>query len=258
VPCVLGANLPVANLIAGWQSVAGANKFRRMKILSALALFSLLAFSIATAQEKPPVDKTGVTLTREQRIQFRRLLNDASDYFKQKKLDRALEKLDAAEAIFPNFVEEVNMRGAVYAEKRDFVKADELFDRALELEPRAFWPKFNKAEVLLMQGKYADAQMAFEVLLVKVPTSEMVQFKLVLVHLMEKDLDGAKSMLDKMKFPSDSAAYYYANAAIEFARGKREDGEYWIKSGDAIFGFERNMIFYDSLADLGWLDKRAP
>jgi hypothetical protein len=75
---------------------------------------------------------------------------------------------------------------------------------------------------------------------------------------MLKDEQGAKDMIDKMKFPGETAAYYYARAAMEFARGNRNEALSWIKSADALFRREKNLFFYDSLADLGWVEKRLP
>jgi tetratricopeptide (TPR) repeat protein len=235
-----------------------------MKTLPSVTIFFLFLFSIASAQQPGPTPSSPqpsaspIQLTRQQRDDYRRLLGMAGEYFKDRKMDLALQKLDEADAIFPDFIEALNLRGAVYAEKGDFGRANAHFDKALLAEPRAFWPRFNKAEVLLMEKKYAEARTAFEEMLAKVPSSDMVQFKLVLIHLKENDIEAAKNQLDRMKFPSDSAAYYYAHAAFELAQGKKEDGQYWIKSGDAIFGFERNVVLYDSLADLGWLEKRVP
>ena len=71
---------------------------------------------------------------------------------------------------------------------------------------------------------------------------------------MLKDEQGAKDMIDKMKFPGETAASYYARRD-GICEGNRNEALSWIKSADALFRRERNLFFYDSLADLGWVEK---
>ncbi len=54
-----------------------------------------------------------------------------------------------------------------------------------------------------------------------------------------------------MKFPSDTAAYYFAHAAWGFAQKDEKEGQYWCKTGLKVFGLPRCTSFYDALAGAG-------
>jgi hypothetical protein len=110
--------------------------------------------------------------------------------------------------------------------------------------------------MLLMQKKYAEAQSAFEQLAAPARSRELVDFKIVLALLGQGKDAKARQVLDHMKFPGDTASYYFANAAWEFAHGNKGKAREWIQSGDAIFGQQQNYGFYDSLSDMGWVPAR--
>jgi len=85
-----------------------------------------------------------------------------------------------------------------------------------------------------------------------------VEFKVILTYVLEGDDARARAGLDAMKFPGDTAAYYFANAAWEFAHKEPDKGNNWVDRAIAIFGTERCAPFYDSLADFGWVERHAP
>jgi hypothetical protein len=59
-----------------------------------------------------------------------------------------------------------------------------------------------------------------------------------------------------MKFPSDTAAYYFAQASWAFARKDQKEGNYFTRTGLKVFGIERCVSFYDALAGVGWVPMR--
>ena len=67
-----------------------------------------------------------------------------------------------ADQIAPNIPDTWNLRGAIYAEEHDYEKAEDAFEKAGKLKPGDFWPKYNIAELMLMQKKYGPAAAAFE------------------------------------------------------------------------------------------------
>jgi hypothetical protein len=83
-----------------------------------------------------------------------------------------------------------------------------------------------------------------------------VQFKIIFANLLQGKPDAAKPVLDAMKFPSNTAAYYYAQAAWAFFHKNQKDGSYWSNEGLKVFGLGSCLSFYDSLAQVGWLPMR--
>jgi tetratricopeptide (TPR) repeat protein len=185
-----------------------------------------------------------------------RALETAASAYSQREFSTALDKLDLADQIAPNIPDTWNMRGAIYAEQHAFEKAADAFEKAGRLNPGDFWPPYNTAELLLMQKKYGPAADAFEKLEVYSGHEELVSFKIVFADLLNGKPDAAKPVLDGMKFPSDTPAYYFAHAAWGFAHKNLEEGYYWTRTGLKVFGLEKSVSFYDALAQVGWLKMR--
>jgi hypothetical protein len=78
----------------------------------------------------------------------------------------------------------------------------------------------------------------------------------VFAELMQGKNDAAKKVLDAMKFPSDTPAYYFAHSAWGFAQKDAKEGDYWVSAGMKVFGPEKCVSFYDSLVQAGWLTPR--
>ncbi len=222
----------------------------RQTIIAAIGVYFAIAVSSGFAAEQ--LSRTAIKAGPE----YLKHLHDAAENYRQRDFEAAIGQLDAADKIKPNLPESLNMRGAIYTEKHDFEKAREVFQQALKLQPDAFWPKFNLAEILLMQKKAAEARAAFEKLPASGVNRELIEFKIILAYLLEGDDANAQAKLDKLKFPSDSAAYYFCHAAWEFAHHNEKEAKGWAQSGIDVFGPQRCIVFYDSLADMGWLPPR--
>jgi len=180
------------------------------------------------------------------------LIRDASDAFVRRDFPTAEKKLDEADKIKPDLFDSICLRASIFAEKKDFAKAEQYYEKALAIQPNSFLPKFNLAELLLMQKKFAEAQAAFELLMVSGLPKELVDFKILLAVLGQGNDAKARELLNHIKFPGDTAAYYFANASWEFAHGNKDKAKELIQAGDAIFGQSRNYPFHDSMADMGW------
>jgi len=186
------------------------------------------------------------------------LIRDAADCIFKKNYTGASAKLDEADKIQPGLFDSLLLRADVYAETKDYGKARDLYQQAIKIQPNNFWPQFNLAELMLTEKKYKEARESFQALMISDKYKESVDYKVVVCLLGEGDMPKAKETLDKMKFPSDSGAYYYANAAYEFAQGHKDKGMQWIQSGDSIFSSVKNSQLYDVLADMGWVTVRPP
>lgn len=187
---------------------------------------------------------------------YLRALQVADQAYMARDFTEALDKLDVADQIAPNIPDTWSLRGAIYAEQHAYEKAGDAFEKAGELNPGDFWPPYNLAELLLIEKKYVDAAQAFEKLEVYKGNEELVQFKIVYAYLLAGKPDQAKPVLDAMKFPSDTPAYYYAQASWAYANKNQKEGDYWSKTGLKVFGFVKCISFYDALAKVGWLPMR--
>lgn len=218
-----------------------------------LGLFCLLARIGNAAEESGPSQAA-----HQAGLPYLKQLEEAAAAYGRRDFPKALEKLDLADQIQAEVPDTWNMRGAIYAEEHAYEKAEDAFEHAAKLEPGNFWPQYNLAQLQFMEKKYAAAAASFQKLLDDPQHRELIQFKLVMLDLVQGKRDDAKAIVDSMKVPSDTAAYYFANAALQFSRNDAKQGHYWVSSGLKIFGVGRSYQFYNTLADFGWVKKGNP
>lgn len=177
--------------------------------------------------------------------------------FSDRDFAKTINALDKAETMVPPTPLTLNTRGAVYIEQKKYDEGAELCRRALKIDPKFYPARFNLCEIPLMQKSYAQARAAFQVLLDEFPKDELVMFRILLTHLLEKNDPEARRMLDRIPFPGKTASYYYANAAWEFAHGNEEEAHKWIKRGNWVFNPRMTVNFSDAFVEIGWL-KESP
>lgn len=207
----------------------------------------------AAAEEKqaPAEEKKQLNLSPE----YMRLVGESALLFQQEKYTESLDLLKRADAIQLDTPIALNMRGAIATETGKYDEARGYFLRALRDFPDYFAPNFNLGEILFLEKRYAEAREHFQKMLDKAPANELLQYKVFLTYLMEGNTEAARKEMEAIKFPSDTPAYYFANAAWEFSRKNEEDARTWIGSSLRIFGDQANLFFMRSLADIGFIDK---
>lgn len=187
--------------------------------------------------------------------EYQKLYSDAAQALQQKDYAGALSKLDVIEKSFPNIVNVWNLRGAVYTEQRDFTKASEAFAKAGDLDKKAFAPRFNMAEILFLQKKYPEARAKFEVLLAEDAKNDLARYKVFLCYLANGEKIDAEKVLNQFNFAGDMPAYYFAHAAWDFSRNNPQDAQGWLQSANGIYSQQANLLFVDSLVELGYLKR---
>lgn len=186
---------------------------------------------------------------------------EAQDLKNAGKFTDALEKLDEVEALAPDTPHLPNLRGTIYLapQLRDLDKAAELFTRAIELNPKDFIPKFHLAEVSYVRHDWQAAQAAFQKLLddfpkTPLPIRHMVLFKRLVCEVKLERLDEAeKTLKDSFTFMDDTAAYYYAQAALAFGRKDEAKAKEWLGRAEGIYKKEDRATYEDSLMEARWL-----
>ncbi len=188
--------------------------------------------------------------------EFSETLRGAAEAYSQRDFDAALAKLDEADTITPDVPAALNLRGAIYTEKKEYAKGAATFEKALKLDPDLFAAQFNLGEIDFLQRKYAEARKRFEAMAVKFPNNELLAFKIFLTYLMQKKDKEAQAALDEIKFPSDTPAYYFAHAAWEFAHDNPQEAANWMGSSLRVFQPQQNLLYATTMYDLGWLKER--
>jgi len=169
----------------------------------------------------------------------------------------AMKYLDEADRAVPQTPAVLNARGAIAIEKRQFDQGAKYCIAALEKDPQFFLARFNLGEIPFMQKRYPEARALYEEVLAAQPSNELVQYRIFLTYLLDKNEASAHAALNRIRYPGDTGAYYYAHAAWEFSRGNTTEAVRWLNAGDWIFSKEKNIYLADPLADLGWIKRNA-
>ena len=169
----------------------------------------------------------------------------------------ALALVDKAEAMYQPTAMTVNVRAAIAIEDKKFDEGREFCLKALQLDPKFFPALFNLAEIPFMQGKYAEARLAYEKLLDDESSVDLIKFRLYLTYLLEKNDEVAKQLLDKIPLLNDSPIYFYAYAAWEFAHGDEKKAQGYLNSAETVFPKSKRGNFMDVFYDIGWLKRQT-
>ena len=197
-------------------------------------------------------------LKPEQREKVKKAVNEASTYVAGIRLQEALARLSEAEAIEPGLFVVHNLKGAVYTKMRDFAKARSAFEKAEQLNPQSYHPKFNLAELDFVEKKFEKALAAFDKLLAHPQaddsTKKLIQFKQVICYLKLEKKDEAEKLIKSFSYIDDEPVFYMSHAAKEFAAGKREEAQSYIDSANRIYSAEALTIYFDSFIEMGWVE----
>lgn len=170
---------------------------------------------------------------------------DKGDY------QEALAKLDALAGDGQPDPLLLNLYGSVHTKMEDYDKASEYFDQALEIQPGYFPAVFNKGEILFLQKKYPEARAYFESMRESDRRNELLQFKVVLCNLELGEEDTAKRIMNAIKYPGDSPAWHYAQAAWELKHGDKGKARRLVRGARFIYG-EKTALFDETFHNLGY------
>lgn len=193
---------------------------------------------------------------------FPLLILEAQQLHNEQRYHEAFQKLNEAEKIQPDSPLISNIRGSLYTALRDFDKAYEFFKKSGEQSPNAFEPKFNLAEIDFVRQNYASSEKQFQNLLDNYPkirqeVRHLTLFKIVICKLMQNTNADVQDIVKRFTFLDDTPAYYYCHAAIDFAKGKKDEAQNWLLRASQIYTPEQNMPYLDSMIEARWVPSIA-
>ncbi|MFZ9965142.1 MAG: tetratricopeptide repeat protein [Terrimicrobiaceae bacterium] len=206
--------------------------------LLAAVLFST---SIAWAQFSTP------DAEEAKNIAIERVL---ADYGAQK-YDEALERLFELKDRHPSDPLILNLMGSVYMKKLNYQKAEKSFRQALDIEPGFFPAAYNLGELLFLQQKYPLARQYYETMRATDHRHELLQFKVALCDIMAGENERAAKLMNTIKYPGDSPAWYYAHAAFEHKQGNPSKAREYIRGAKFVYGPEKTALFDETFQTLG-------
>ena len=177
------------------------------------------------------------------------MIQSALADFDAKKYDAALEKLRRVDAKMPDDAFVQNLLGAAYTKKKEYATAQKYFDKSLEKQPDFFPAKFNVGELLFLQRQYAEALKYFQQMQARDPQNELLQFKTFLCQLELGNKEDAAKALKAIKYPGDTPAWYYGQAAWASKNGDNKKALEYVTGAHYIFG-PKTALFDETFDDL--------
>ena len=181
---------------------------------------------------------------------FRQQVETIIKDFDRKDYEAVIAGVEATEATGENAAFLENLRGAAYTKMKNYPAAKASFERALEFSPGMFAANFNLGELLFLQKEFEPARKWFQRMLIEDPRNELLQFKVFLCFLQMGDESGAQKALDAIRYPGDTPAWYYAQAAWEFSRDNKGRARDFLAGARYIFPGKTD-IFDETFMDLG-------
>jgi len=199
-----------------------------------LLIFLLLPLSLATAwgQVSAPLPEDSTKAAIEA------VLAD----FDAKKNDEALAKLETLQKKLPDDPLILNLIGSVYSKKKDYLAAESYFRKSVKKSPGFFPALYNIGEILFLEKKYTEAREHFQAMRGSDTRNELLQFKVVLCDLALNDTERAKKVMNAIKYPGDSPAWYYAHAAYENKTGNNKKAREYVAGAKYIFGPKTSLF----------------
>jgi tetratricopeptide (TPR) repeat protein len=188
-------------------------------------------------------------------------IDTARREFQKGNFAAARAALDRFEKAGKPTVESYDLRGCIETEQGNFSDAAKSFASAHDTNQSIFAPRLHAGDSLLRQKQYPEARGVYETLLKEtniIISSERLRYAILLTYLGEKNEDAAKRTFEQITFPTESPAYYYAQAAWAFAHGNQRDAQKWLKSAEKIYDTGVTSWFARPLYDFGWIKNKPP
>ncbi len=228
--------------------VAGALEMIAGMRLAVVLLILLVCLPLALAEERASIGDNRLNVARQDL--------ESGD------LKAAQTAIDQFEQANKSNVESLDLRGVLYMEQGRLGEAAKAFENAHKADPTVFGPRLHAGDLLLRQKRFQPARDAYEILLKEANVStamERLRFGILITYLGARDDEGARAALGRIGFPTQTPAYYYAQAAWSFAHGKSAEGHKWIKAAAKIFPARAESWFARPFYELGWTkEKPAP
>jgi predicted Zn-dependent protease len=170
--------------------------------------------------------------------------------FGEKKNDEALAKLEILQKKLPDDPLILNLIGSVYTRKKDFLAAETYFRKAVKKSPGFFPALYNIGEILFLEKKYTEAREHFQAMRGTDTGNELLQFKVMLCDLGLNETERAKKVMNAIKYPGNSPAWYYAQAAYENQAGNKKKAREYVAGAKYIFG-PKTALFDETLEAAG-------
>jgi tetratricopeptide (TPR) repeat protein len=166
-------------------------------------------------------------------------------------LAEADKQADVAAKLEPASAQTANLRGVIAVQKKQYEDAASRFGQAIAADEKFYPAKLNLADLLLLQGKYADARARYEELQKVDPKSELLQFKIVVADVLDDRQFQALQLINDMTFPGTTPAYYFARAAVLLKQSQEKEAQQYFTNARKYYDEQQCGYFLRFLRQNG-------
>jgi Tfp pilus assembly protein PilF len=166
-------------------------------------------------------------------------------------LAEADRQVDVAAKFEPASAQTANLRGVIAVQRKEYEDAASRFTEAIAADEKFYPAKLNLADVLLLQGKWADARTRYEELQRVDPKSELLQFKIVVADVLDDRQSQAIQLINDMTFPGTTPAYYFARAAVLLKQSHEKEAQQYFTNARKYYDEQQCAYFMRFLQQNG-------
>ena len=245
-----------------WITAAEKNYSPQLNKLFVESLYEIGWMEKPSGQRRASLPlMTAAERTEKTKAFARSKFEQSQQAFRQRDFATALKLVDEADKVDPNQPATLNLRGEILMQQGQFDNAEVAFKKAAKLDPKLRDAQYNLAQIPFKKKEYAKARDRFETLYKRMPggeknqAAELIKFKIYMTLLMEGKESRAHSMMEEFQFTGDTPALYYAQAAWEYKHNNAQKAEDWTNSANKIYSPALNGVFADAFYDVGWLQR---
>src|SRR6476660_3262100 len=245
-----------------WITAAEKNYSPQLNKLFVESLYEVGWMQKPSGQQRASLPlMTAAERTEKTKAFARSKFEQSQQAFRQRDFANALKLVDEADKVNPNQPATLNLRGEILMQQGKFDDAEVAFKKAAKLDPKLRDAQYNLAQIPFKKKEYAKARDRFETLYKRIPggeknqAAELIKFKIFMALLMDGKESRAHSMMEEFQFTGDTPALYYAQAAWEYKHNNAQKAEDWTSSANKIYSPALNGVFADAFYDVGWLQR---
>lgn len=178
-------------------------------------------------------------------------INKATQALRAGNLGEADKQADVATKLEPASAQTANLRGVIAVQKKDYEDAANRFAQAIAADEKFYPAKLNLADLLLLQGKHADARTHYEELQQIDPKSELIQFKIIVTDVLDDRQAQAAQLINEMTFPGATPAYYFARAAVLLKKSQEKEAQQYFTNARKYYDEQQCAYFIRFLQQNG-------
>lgn len=185
--------------------------------------------------------------------QYRSLYEQAVIQFQKNDMKGALATLDKADKAQADIPQGYNLRGAIQVKLKNFNDARKAFEKAIAINPKMTMSLFNLGETEFLAKNYTQAKARFKTFLEQAGPNDLADYKIFLCNLLSGNDADAKRMMDSLSPSPSTPLAYFCKAAWDFKKGDKDGAVQYLQSAFSIYPSGQNMLFADSMIELGWI-----